>query len=66
MKSYMEVEDLDVYQRLSRLHIEIYELSHQWPLEEKYEIGSQIRRSSNSSPAQLAEKKRRSSCAQQD
>jgi four helix bundle protein len=38
------------------LHIEICDLSHSWPSEEKYEIGSQIRRSSNSSPAQLAEK----------
>ncbi len=56
MKSYMDVEDLEVYQKLCRLHIEICDLSHSWPLEEKYEIGSQIRRSSNSSPAQLAEK----------
>lgn len=56
MKSYLDVEDLEVYQKLCRLHIEICDLSHQWPNEEKYEIGSQIRRSSNSSPAQLAEK----------
>ena len=56
MKSYMDVEDLDVYRKLCRLHIEICDLSHAWPSEEKYEIGSQIRRSSNSSPAQLAEK----------
>ena len=56
MKSYMDVEDLEVYQKLCRLHIEICDLSHVWPSEERYEIGSQIRRSSNSSPAQLAEK----------
>ncbi len=56
MKSYMDVEDLEVYRKLCRLHIEICDLSHTWPSEEKYEIGSQIRRSSNSSPAQLAEK----------
>lgn len=56
MKSYMDVEDLEVYKKLCRLHIEICDLSHEWPPEEKYEIGSQIRRSSNSSPAQLAEK----------
>ena len=56
MKSYMDVEDLEVYQKLCRLHIEICDLTHTWPSEEKYEIGSQIRRSSNSSPAQLAEK----------
>jgi len=56
MKSYMDVEELEVYQKLCRLHIEICDLSHAWPAEERYEIGSQIRRSSNSSPAQLAEK----------
>lgn len=56
MKSYMDVEDLEVYQKLCRLHIEICDLSHAWPSEEKYELGSQIRRASNSSPAQLAEK----------
>jgi four helix bundle protein len=56
MKSYMDVENLEVYQKLCRLHIEVCDLSHEWPSEEKYEIGSQIRRSSNSSPAQLAEK----------
>ena len=55
-KTYMEVEDLKVYQRLCRLHIEVCDLSHKWPQEERYELGSQVRRSSNSSPAQLAEK----------
>jgi four helix bundle protein len=56
MKNYMDVEDLEVYQKLCRLHIEICDLSHAWPSEEKYELGSQIRRASNSAPAQLAEK----------
>jgi 23S rRNA-intervening sequence protein len=42
MKSYMDVEDLEVYQKLCRLHIEICDLSHAWPSEERYEIGSQI------------------------
>jgi four helix bundle protein len=55
-KSYMDVEDLDVYQKLCKLHIEVCDLSHEWPAEEKYELGSQVRRSSNSAPAQLAEK----------
>ena len=55
-KTYMEVEDLEVYQRLCKLHIEVCDLSHDWPQEERYELGSQVRRSSNSSPAQLAEK----------
>ena len=55
-KTYTDVEDLEVYQRLCKLHIEVCDLSHKWPQEERYELGSQVRRSSNSSPAQLAEK----------
>lgn len=55
-KAYLAVEDLDVHGRLCRLHLEVRDLSHQWPAEERYELGSQVRRSSNSSPAQLAEK----------
>jgi four helix bundle protein len=56
MGKFMRVEDLEVYQKLCRLHIEICEVSHDWPGEEKYELGTQIRKSSNSSPANLAEK----------
>lgn len=52
----MAVEDLDVYRKLCQLHLEVCDLTHQWPPEERYELGSQARRSSNSSPAQLAEK----------
>jgi len=55
-KAYLDVEDLEVYQKLCHLHMEICNLSHEWPAEERYELGSQIRRLSNSSPAQLAEK----------
>src|SRR5947208_2544655 len=56
MADYMRVEDLDVYQKLCQLHIEVCQMSHQWLPEERFELGSQIRRSSNSSPANLAEK----------
>jgi four helix bundle protein len=52
----MDVENLEVYKKLCQLHIEVCDLTHSWPQEEKYELGSQARRSSNSSPAQLAEK----------
>jgi len=55
-RSYLDVEDLDVYRRLCQLHIDVCDLTHTWPSEERYELGSQVRRSSNSSPAQLAEK----------
>ena len=56
MSTYRRLEDLMVYQKLCQLHIEVCALTHRWPAEEKYELGSQARRSSNSSPAQLAEK----------
>ena len=52
----MRVEDLEVYQKLCHLHLEICNLSHRWPAEEKYELGAQVRKSSNSAPANLAEK----------
>lgn len=55
-KTYLGVEDLDVYRMLCDLHLEVCALSSRWPKEEIYELGSQIRHSSNSAPAQLAEK----------
>jgi four helix bundle protein len=55
-KKFLDVEDLKVYKKLCQLHIDVCDLTHEWPKEEKYEIGSQARRSPNSAPAQLAEK----------
>jgi four helix bundle protein len=56
MGEFRKLEDLIVYQKLCQLHIEISGISHRWPAEEKFELGAQIRRSSNSAAAQLAEK----------
>lgn len=56
MADFMRVEDLKVYQKLCQLHIHVWELTRSWPSEERFELGSQVRRSSNSSPANLAEK----------
>ena len=56
METYRRLEDLVVYQKLCRLHIVVSDVTHKWPSEERYELGSQARRSSNSSAAQLAEK----------
>lgn len=56
MADFLRVEDLKVYQKLCQLHIEVCELTRAWPPEEKYELGGQVRRSSNSTPANLAEK----------
>lgn len=56
MSDFFQVEDLKVYQKLVDLHIEISSLSLRWPDFEKYELGGQVRRSSNSAGANLAEK----------
>jgi len=56
MGKFMRVEDLDVYRKLYLLHIEVCDLSHDWPNEERYGLAAQIRRASNSAPANLAEK----------
>lgn len=55
-KTYREVEDLLVYQKLCDLHLEIWKRSFEWPKQDRFELTSQVLRSSNSSPAQLAEK----------
>ncbi len=51
----MKVEDLKVYKKLFKLAIEIHQLTMTFPKFELYELGSQLRRSSNSAPANLAE-----------
>ena len=56
MAEFLRIEDLFVYQKLCQLHIEVCDLVKSWPTEEKYELASQVRRSSNSAPANLAEK----------
>lgn len=51
----MMVDDLEVYQRLCALVLEVHTVTMSFPKFEIYELGSQLRRSSNSSPANLAE-----------
>ena len=48
-------ENLEVYRRLVRLHVEVSEITPTFPNYEMYELGSQLRRSSNSAPANIAE-----------
>ena len=48
-------EDLEVYQKLCDLHLEMNEQSLKFPQFELFELGSQLRRASNSSPANIAE-----------
>lgn len=47
--------DPKVYQKLKALHIEVHHETLGFPKFETYELSSQVRRSSNSAPAQLAE-----------
>lgn len=51
----MQVEDLKVYNRLFELALDVHGLSLTFPKFELFELGSQLRRSSNSCPANLAE-----------
>lgn len=51
----MNLEDLVVYNKLFQLTLEVHEVSMKFPSFELYELGSQLRRSSNSVPANLAE-----------
>jgi four helix bundle protein len=48
-------EDLEVYQKLCELHLEVNEMTLTFPKFELFELGSQLRRSSNSAPANIAE-----------
>ena len=48
-------EDLDVYQESLKLQQEIFHFSKKWPIEERYSLIDQIRRSSRSVGANLAE-----------
>jgi four helix bundle protein len=48
-------EDLEVYKKLVELHLEVHQLTLRFPKYEMYELGSQLRRSSNSIPANIAE-----------
>ena len=49
------VEDLEVYKRLFELTLKVHEFTLAFPRFELFELGSQVRRSSNSAPANLAE-----------
>ena len=55
MARISKVGDLKVYRRLVELHLRVHELSLTFPKLELYELASQVRRSSNSAPANIAE-----------
>lgn len=51
----MDYKDLIAYQKSFKLAMEIFELSKKFPVEEKYSLTDQIRRSSRSVCANMAE-----------
>ena len=55
MAEYRGFRDLIVYQKSYKLAMEIFEISKTFPKEEKYSLVDQIRRSSRSVPANIAE-----------
>ncbi len=55
MAKVSRVGDLKVYRRLVEMHLRVHELSLTFPKFEMYELGSQVRRASNSAPANVAE-----------
>lgn len=48
-------EELDVYKTARALSLRIHEIARDFPMEEKYSLNDQIRRSSRSIGAQIAE-----------
>jgi four helix bundle protein len=51
----MDFKDLTVYQKAFKLAMEIYEITKKFPVEEKYSLIDQIRRSSRSVCANISE-----------
>lgn len=55
MKLIISHKELDVYRLAYRLAMDIYHLSKKFPIEEKYSLTDQIRRSSRSVATNIAE-----------
>ena len=55
MREYKGYRDLIVFQKSYKAALEIYEITKSFPSEERYSLIDQIRRSSRSIPANLAE-----------
>ena len=54
-KKTERLKDLEAYRKLCDLHLEINQLTLDFPKFELSELGSELRRSSNSAPANIAE-----------
>jgi four helix bundle protein len=56
------LRDLIVYQKAYKFALEIFEINKAFPKEEKYSLTDQIRRSSRSVPANIAESRAKKRC----
>ncbi|HSW55142.1 MAG TPA: four helix bundle protein [Ignavibacteriaceae bacterium] len=54
-REYRGFRDLIVYQLSYKLSVEIFEITKSFPIEEKYSLTDQIRRSSRSVPTNISE-----------
>jgi four helix bundle protein len=52
-KNYRGFRDLIVYQKSYKAALDIFEMTNNFPVEEKYSLVDQIRRSSRSVPANI-------------
>ncbi len=55
MSNYRGFRDLIVYQKSYKLAMELFEITKSFPRDEKYSLVDQVRRSSRSVPANIAE-----------
>lgn len=55
MSNYQSFENLNIWIKAKDLTVEIYNLSKEFPEEEKFNLTSQIRRSASSIPSNIAE-----------
>jgi four helix bundle protein len=55
MKEYRGYRDLKVYHLAYKLAMEIFEVTKAFPVEERYALSDQMRRSSRSVPANIVE-----------
>ena len=56
MGQFMRIKNMEVYRKWYVLHIEVCDLSHDWPSEEWYELGAKVHCSPNSSASNFADK----------
>lgn len=55
MENIRSFKDLKVWQKAMDVAMQVFEISRRWPVEERYSLTDQIRRSSRSVPTNISE-----------